>query len=324
MNTAHDWLVVAPLEHVNGLQPVAVSAGGYEFALFRDGNGVVKALENRCPHRRVPLTLGKIINGSIRCAYHGWTFDGSSGACIEVPNLGAQERISPKMRVAAFRVVEHQGFVCIWVGGGEPTDLPTFDEDQTGQSDIETFGSGVAALAVDQYRDILFDGPHLVFEIPGVRITDFYLGDVRHSEGKLVIDREAEWGDPSKPADIKAVDRALVLRTEHTIGLEMIFYKLMDDAENVLAILSLAYCASRRGTTSFCWRFRRYPQFSKLQPFKQRLRLTRRSPVQVMEALDGRAVSATLVGPSADLVSLRPLELPSPPKIPLVEMEPSS
>lgn len=324
MNTTHDWLVVAPLEHVNGLQPVAISAGGYEFALFRDAGGVLKALENRCPHRRVPLTLGKIINGSIRCAYHGWTFEGSSGACIEVPNLDAQERISPKMRVAAFTVIEHQGFVCIWVGDGAPTAPPPFDEAQTEQSDIETFGSGVATLAVNHYRDILFDGPQILFEIPGVRITDFYLGDVRHCDEKLVIDREAEWGDPGKPADIKAVDRPLVLRTEQIIGLDMVLYKLMDDAENVLATLSLAYCASRRGTTSYCWRFSRYREFRKLQPIKHRLRYMRRSPVQVLTALDGNAVAATLMGPSADVESLCTPELASAHRIPLVEMEPAS
>ncbi|MBR9909213.1 MAG: Rieske 2Fe-2S domain-containing protein [Gammaproteobacteria bacterium] len=301
MNATQGWLAVAAVEEVNGKTPRAVSAGGFDFALFRDRDGVARALQNRCPHRRVPLTLGKIIDGAIRCAYHGWTFDGGSGACIDVPNLSEAERVPPSFCVPAYPVAEHQGFVFVWAGEGEPGLLPPLAAQVDARLELETYGSGVAALGVDHYRDLLFDGPEVVFDIPGVRFTDFYLGDVRVIGDRLVIDREAEWGLASKPADIKLVDRPLVLRTEQIIGSGNVLFTLLDANEDVLASLTLAFAAGRRGTTSYCWRYRRYTGFNRQQPGKYRLLARGRAPVEVFEKLDGSAVAATLVGPSADL-----------------------
>jgi len=309
MTSTQDWLIVAPVEHVSDTEPVAISSGGYDFALFRDDGGAVKAVENRCPHRRVPLTQGKIIKGAIRCAYHGWTFDGSTGSCIQVPNLGEQERVPPNLRVTAFSVVEHLGFVCIWVGDGDNPGLPPFQASSTLGVKSESYGSGTTCLSVDDYRNILFDAPNLLFEIPGVRLTDFYLGDVDTDGASVSVDREAEWGEACKPANIKSVDRPLILRTKHCIGVNKVRYELMTDSETVLATLSLAYSESRRGTTRYCWRFCRYAEFHRHQPSKYRMRFRRRDPVKVFDSLDGDAIATALVGPSADLAVLSELEL---------------
>lgn len=311
MKTTQDWLVVAPVEHVGNQQPLAVSSGGYEFALFRDTGDSIRAVENRCPHRRVPLAQGKIINGAIRCAYHGWTFEGSTGSCISVPNLGEQERVPPKLRVTAFRVIECLGFVCIWVGDGDVPDLPPFQAPETALPELETYGSGTVTLSIDDYRDILFDAPQLIFEIPGVRFTDFYLGDMTADGESLCVDREAEWGEASKPVNIKAVDRPLVLRAQHCSGVNKIRYQLMSDSEVVLATLALAYSESRRGTTHYCWRFCRYREFGRQQPSMYRLTCRRRAPVNVFDTMDGAAISSALVGPSADLASLSKRRIPT-------------
>ena len=55
--------------------------------------GLALALEDRCPHRRVPLSLGEVKDGRLQCGYHGWTFDGASGACTAIPHLTADERV---------------------------------------------------------------------------------------------------------------------------------------------------------------------------------------------------------------------------------------
>ena len=52
--------------------------------LYRKQSGQVVALEDRCPHRQAPLSLGKKEGDSIRCMYHGIKFD-DTGKCIEVP-----------------------------------------------------------------------------------------------------------------------------------------------------------------------------------------------------------------------------------------------
>jgi vanillate O-demethylase monooxygenase subunit len=94
--------------------------------IFRDATCQVRALLDRCPHRSVPLHLGKLIDGVLECAYHGLRFDGS-GACILNPH-GAT--IPQRARVKAYSVVEHAGGVWIWMGeeAARQAELPPCDE----------------------------------------------------------------------------------------------------------------------------------------------------------------------------------------------------
>ena len=57
---------------------------GLRIVVFRDTSGKLSALEDRCPHRLLPLSKGKRIGDTIQCGYHGMTFDGT-GTCVRVP-----------------------------------------------------------------------------------------------------------------------------------------------------------------------------------------------------------------------------------------------
>ena len=92
-------------------KPVAVTLFGDPLVLFRDATGTAAALSDRCPHRNVPLSLGRVHNGLLQCAYHGWSFDGR-GACKEVPSLcGRSEHVG--RRAETRPCVERDGLV--WV-----------------------------------------------------------------------------------------------------------------------------------------------------------------------------------------------------------------
>ncbi len=80
--------------------------------LFRDGDGTVCALEDRCCHRATPLRLGEVVPEGIQCGYHGLIFDGT-GKCVMIPG---QENIPPQARVRSYPIVERQEFVWIWMG----------------------------------------------------------------------------------------------------------------------------------------------------------------------------------------------------------------
>ena len=56
-------------------KPVKVVIGGQPIVLFRDASGTAAALEDRCAHRNAPLSLGRVCNGRLQCAYHGWEYD---------------------------------------------------------------------------------------------------------------------------------------------------------------------------------------------------------------------------------------------------------
>jgi phenylpropionate dioxygenase-like ring-hydroxylating dioxygenase large terminal subunit len=79
--------------------------------LYRGENGEPIALEDRCVHRRVSLSLGRRIGDRVRCGYHGLEFD-RTGACVRIPG---QDVIPPQARVPAYPVVERDGLVWIWL-----------------------------------------------------------------------------------------------------------------------------------------------------------------------------------------------------------------
>ncbi|MDE2301242.1 MAG: aromatic ring-hydroxylating dioxygenase subunit alpha [Sphingomonadales bacterium] len=96
---------------------------GRPWLVFRD-NGVWQMVEDRCPHRFVPLSRGTFSNGRIACGYHGLTFDGS-GACVHNP-FGP---IPEGARVATCPVVERHGGVWFWPGDpalANPDAIPDF------------------------------------------------------------------------------------------------------------------------------------------------------------------------------------------------------
>jgi phenylpropionate dioxygenase-like ring-hydroxylating dioxygenase large terminal subunit len=105
------WYVAALAREV-GSAPVARRLLGEAVVLFRGSSGRAAALEDACPHRRVPLSMGRIKGDAIECGYHGLTFDGG-GRCIDA---ATQERIPPTARVRAYPVCERHGLVFVWMG----------------------------------------------------------------------------------------------------------------------------------------------------------------------------------------------------------------
>lgn len=98
--------------------------------LFRNQDGQLACLTDRCPHRAVKLSDGQIIDGKIQCLYHGWQF-GVDGQCLHIPQLPADAKITVNACVQSFTVVEHQGIVWIWPGEPEAADralIPTVAE----------------------------------------------------------------------------------------------------------------------------------------------------------------------------------------------------
>ena len=55
-----------------------------DVVIFRREDGTPVALENRCAHRRLPLSMGKLIGDTVECGYHGLLYD-CDGACIKIP-----------------------------------------------------------------------------------------------------------------------------------------------------------------------------------------------------------------------------------------------
>ncbi|OKH44724.1 3-chlorobenzoate-3,4-dioxygenase [Calothrix sp. HK-06] len=114
------WYVVARSSEVN-TQPVSVTLWKQAIVIYRDSNGSIHALEDRCPHRQVKLSHGKVINDTLECAYHGWRLN-ENGNCVEVPYLAENQKL-PSCKIHRYPVQEQDGFIWLFPGDIE-TQLP--------------------------------------------------------------------------------------------------------------------------------------------------------------------------------------------------------
>jgi phenylpropionate dioxygenase-like ring-hydroxylating dioxygenase large terminal subunit len=80
--------------------------------IFRTDGGALGALEDRCSHRAMPLSEGKVDGEIVRCCYHGMEFD-VNGTCTRIPG---QERIAAQHHIRSYRVVERDHILWIWMG----------------------------------------------------------------------------------------------------------------------------------------------------------------------------------------------------------------
>ena len=95
-----------------------------DVVLYRTEAGAVVAMEDACPHRLLPLSMGKLKGDAIECGYHGLTFD-CAGRCTRVPG---QDMIPGNAVVTTYPVRENMGLVWIWMGDpARAASVPVFD-----------------------------------------------------------------------------------------------------------------------------------------------------------------------------------------------------
>jgi vanillate monooxygenase len=111
------WYVAAEAAEV-GRAPLARLLLGEPVVMYRREDGAAVALEDRCCHRRAPLSKGKLIGDDIQCGYHGFTFD-TAGACVRIPG---QERVPTGLGVRRYPLVERHGYLWIWMGEAKKAD----------------------------------------------------------------------------------------------------------------------------------------------------------------------------------------------------------
>ncbi|MEZ4270494.1 MAG: Rieske 2Fe-2S domain-containing protein [Myxococcota bacterium] len=93
--------------------PMTTMLHDVPLVLFRTSSGAPTALLDRCAHRNVPLSQGRIVESTIECGYHGWRYD-AGGVCQVVPGLCGESQAKAR-RVLAYHTRDTQGF--IWVYG---------------------------------------------------------------------------------------------------------------------------------------------------------------------------------------------------------------
>lgn len=121
------WQPVALLEELDKQRPVvALKIMGEELVLFKDKARTLGLVGRFCPHRGADLCYGRLEDGGLRCAFHGWLFD-QTGQCLQQPAEPEDSQMYKRIKTAGYPVVEKNGIIFAYLGPGEPPGFPGFD-----------------------------------------------------------------------------------------------------------------------------------------------------------------------------------------------------
>lgn len=105
---------------------------------YRKDDGTPVALEDACPHRKLPLSKGNLKGDTVECGYHGLTFD-CSGACVAAPTQ--PDQLPARAKVKSYPVADRYGLLWIWMGDPAEADeagifpIENYDNPSWGRTD---------------------------------------------------------------------------------------------------------------------------------------------------------------------------------------------
>jgi len=138
------WYPVAVSASVPKKKAFAATFAGERIALYRGESGAVYALEDRCAHRQVPLSMGVVEGDVLRCCYHAWAYRGN-GRISQIPYL-PKGVARPPRGVRAYPVREAYGLVFVFPGDPQKADttaLPELPEFASARHKTMTFSRTV-------------------------------------------------------------------------------------------------------------------------------------------------------------------------------------
>lgn len=306
MSGSELWWPICHSEDVSTTKPMGIQLGSERYALYRDDKNVVRVLEDRCPHRRAPLSLGRITpDGNIQCGYHGWTFNGESGELCGFPNLAAGERM-PHCSVDTFVAAERRGLVYLWTGK-TAANLAAISEQPYSVRGREFHGSVIHPMSHEEVIAGLLDAPGLFIDYLGAYFTDKPQGDPRLESGLLVMERAARWNLVGEKALHMGplrhrADFPLLFRT-HTALVTGETTAQMFDArtEQLMAEVLIAAHPCARNMTALHWRVVLNPEaHGKLAPLYKLWFARGKSPVSMLSQVDTQTLAQVLPGPAED------------------------
>ncbi len=137
----NQWYILMESRQVKD-RPVGVTRMGEKMVFWRDDAGHVSCLRDRCAHRGVQLSKGKVLgNGRLQCPFHGFEYD-VSGRITHIPANGQNAPVPARFRAHGYPAHEAHGFIWVWWGEDPPSDLqpPRFFDD-IGEDDGFTYAT---------------------------------------------------------------------------------------------------------------------------------------------------------------------------------------
>lgn len=150
------WYVACTPDEIVG-KPLGRKICGERMVFYRGPEGKVSALEDFCPHRGAPLSLGTIRDGELTCGYHGLKM-GCTGKPVSMPN----QAVDKFPRIRNYPAEERYGFIWVWPGDAKSADPAKIHHLAWADNPEWTYGGGLFHIRCD-YRlmiDNLMDLTH--------------------------------------------------------------------------------------------------------------------------------------------------------------------
>lgn len=168
----NEWHPVSKAEDLLE-DPKQVFVLGERVVIFRNEKGV-HAFKDLCIHRGAALSLGKVKNGNLVCAYHAWEYD-CVGACVKIPALPNDRPIPTKARATVYHCQEQYGLIWVCLGD-EPAPLISYPENEIDGYHTAICGPYEVKANAPRIIENFLDVSHLMFVHQGM------LGDEEHAQ----------------------------------------------------------------------------------------------------------------------------------------------
>ena len=150
------WYVACTPDEIAD-KPLGRQICGERMVFYRNAEGQASALEDFCPHRGAPLSLGRVCKGQLVCGYHGLEM-GCDGRTRSMPG----QKVERFAAIRAYPTVERHGFIWVWPGDAAQADVALLPDFEWSGSPEWAYGGGLYHIACD-YRlmiDNLMDLTH--------------------------------------------------------------------------------------------------------------------------------------------------------------------
>ncbi len=184
----NQWYAILESNEVRRGKPVGVTRMGEKLVAWRDSQGKVAVMHDRCAHRGVALSVGEVHGDCIWCPFHGFEFD-ADGRCTVVPANGRNAPVPKALTVQAYPTHEANGFIFIYWGEPEgELAPPRWFEDLP-----DTFSYGSARDPWHAHYSRVVENQLDVPHVPFIHHNTIGRG------GRTVMDGPwVEWQDPDR------------------------------------------------------------------------------------------------------------------------------
>ena len=200
------WYAVLSSREVKRGRLTAVTRMGEQLLFWRSEPGKPSCAFDRCIHRGVALSAGKLVHGNVQCPFHGLEYN-ANGACVFIPANGKATKPADYYQLDMYPCEERQGFIWIYWGSkkegiGEPPFFPDIDNTFY-YSEFKDHWATHYSRAIENQLDVV----HLPFvhhNTIGRGFRTVVNGPVVKSEGEAVqiwVYNERDEGQAPKKAD---------------------------------------------------------------------------------------------------------------------------